>query len=121
MHLNELRDLKRNKEIVICRPDKGSGVVLLDKHDYVNKLASILSDQTKFTRTPSEKDRTEHIEQQISRCLKTLKDGGFITGAMYESIKPIGSSVPRLYGLPKIHKPEIPLRPILSMANSPFH
>ena len=28
---------------------------------------------------------------------------------------------PRLYGLPKLHKPDIPLRPILSMVNSPQH
>ena len=27
----------------------------------------------------------------------------------------------RLYGLPKLHKPDIPLRPILSMVNSPQH
>ena len=31
---------------------------------------------------------------------------------------PLGSVRPRMYGLPKIHKPDVPLRPILSMRGS---
>ena len=95
--------------------------MLLDREEYVSKLTSILSDQTKFTQTLSEKDKTEHIEQQISKCLKTLREEGVITETTYESIRPTGSTIPRLYGLPKIHKPGVPLRPILSMTNSPYH
>ena len=34
---------------------------------------------------------------------------------------PVGSQRPRMYGLPKIHKEGVPLRPILSMIGSPQH
>nr|CAH8869990.1 unnamed protein product [Trichobilharzia regenti] len=36
-------------------------------------------------------------------------------------MKPTGTNTTRLYGLPKVHKPGLPLRPVLDMYNSPFH
>ena len=65
MHLDALTELWRNKDVVICRPDKGAGIVLLHKEDYESKLISILSDQANFTLTLGEKDKTEDVEQQI--------------------------------------------------------
>ena len=44
-----------------------------------------------------------------------------ISKEIYEFIRPVGSQRPRMYGLPKIHKPGIPLRPILSMCHSAQH
>ena len=38
-----------------------------------------------------------------------------------EKLKPIGSQPPRLYGLAKIHKPDVPLRPVLSMPGSAYY
>ena len=32
-----------------------------------------------------------------------------------------GSTIPRLYGLAKNHKPNVPLRPVLSTVNSIYH
>ena len=37
----------------------------------------------------------------------------FLTKEIYERIRPVGSLKPRMYGLPKIHKPNVPLRLIL--------
>ena len=42
----------------------------------------------------------------------------YISKEVYELIRPVGSQRPRMYGLPKIHKPGIPLQPILSMCHS---
>ena len=36
-------------------------------------------------------------------------------------MRPVGTQTPRMYGLPKVHKPGVPLRPILDMRNSPYH
>ena len=44
-----------------------------------------------------------------------------LTKDVYNRIRPVGSTRPRMYGVPKIHKADIPLRPILSMINSPQH
>ena len=40
---------------------------------------------------------------------------------IYDRIRPTGSQRPQMYGLPKIHKPNVPLRPILSMIGSAQH
>ena len=36
----------------------------------------------------------------------------------YKRMYPIGASAPKIYGLPKIHKKEVPLRPIVSSIGS---
>ena len=40
---------------------------------------------------------------------------------MWDLIRPTGSQRPRMYGLPKTHKKDVPLRPILSMTGSAQH
>ena len=32
-----LTDLRKNDSIIITKPDKGNGVVIINKHDYLNK------------------------------------------------------------------------------------
>ena len=40
--------LSKNKEIIVTGPDKGSGVVIMNKSDYIKKMEEILGDSTKF-------------------------------------------------------------------------
>ena len=44
LDLNELKKLSSNKNIIVCKPDKGRGVVLIDRETYVDKMMSIISD-----------------------------------------------------------------------------
>ena len=43
-----LKRLRTNKDIVITRTDKGSGVVILDKAFYEEKILRLISDVNKF-------------------------------------------------------------------------
>ena len=43
-----IKSLRCNEQILITKPDKGSGVVILNKSDYIKKMGSILEDKTKF-------------------------------------------------------------------------
>ena len=117
------KSIKDNNDIIITRPDKGSGVVILNRTDYVNKMIDIISDVSKFKQLghADQVDFTAKIEKAFqNRMYKWLKDGS-ITAEVYNLIRPTGSQRPRLYGLPKTHKPNCPLRPILSMIGSPQH
>ena len=49
-----------------------------------------------------------------SSGLKTIKAEGGISYAVYRRLYPTGTGFPKFYGLPKIHKEGIPLRPIVS-------
>ena len=43
-----LRKLRKNKDIIITKPDKENGVVILDRNLYNNSIQEIISDTSKF-------------------------------------------------------------------------
>ena len=47
-HFHAIRQLKQDTNIVITRPDKGNGVVILSRDDYVSKMNDVLSQEDKF-------------------------------------------------------------------------
>ena len=97
------------------KPEKGNGVVIMDKSDYTAKMNSILDDETKFIRLNEDPTRTTiSRENRLKKYLRDLKKNGSITDATYHEIFPTGSRPGLLYGLPKVHKFDIPLRPIIS-------
>jgi hypothetical protein len=121
--LDILKNLSKNPALIISRPDKGRGIVIMNKTDYINKMNHILSDQTKFKKI----DNTTPFKQclrnddKICRLLRKLLDNGAINQGQYNSLYPTGSSPGIMYGLPKIHKPNAPLRPILAAYNTPTY
>ena len=120
-HREALKGLKNNKNLIMSKPDKGSGIVLLNREDYISKMNDILQDETKFQLLATNNHTTQQTEKQLNIFLKKLKEEHWIDKQLFDEIKPSGSYLPRIYGLPKVHKPGIPLRPILDMCNSPHH
>ena len=51
-----LHTLRKNKNIIL-RPDKGNGVVILNKVDYISKIMNILSDTSKFQSIVIDKEK----------------------------------------------------------------
>ena len=99
------------------RPDKGNGVVILDRVEYDKGLFKIINDTTKFRVLTS--DPTLTREGKLQRYLRDLKKKGHFDPDVYETIYPSGSQPARIYGLPKMHKPRAPnstppFRPIVS-------
>ena len=115
--------MRSNEQILITKPDKGSGVVILNKSDYIQKMGNILNDKTKFLNMGSvdQHDNTAKTEQKLQKRLLDLVNQTILTRDIYDRIRPTGSQRPRMYGLPKTHKEDIPLRPILSMIGSSQH
>ena len=66
--------LRKNDDVIITKPDKGSGVVLLNKRHYVDKMNEILDDQAKFKRldSVSSNDNTASIESRLQKRLLDL-------------------------------------------------
>jgi len=111
-----LLNLSKDSSILVTKPDKGRGVVVLDRNDYIGKLETILSDSTKFKLL--DKDPTISRENSLSAVLRQMKREEYLTQQEYKYIKPVGSVSARLYGLPKVHKANVPLRPIVSCIQS---
>ena len=86
-------------------------------------MADILKDANKFKLLGSVNkfNKTAIIEQRIQPKLLEYYKNHLIPKKVYEKINPVGSQRPRLYGLPKIHKLNTPLRSILSMVVLQLH
>ena len=66
---------------------------------------------------------TLYTKGSILRLQKTVKEFEFrankvISDVLYNKLAPTGSRPGMLYGLSQVHKPSIPLRPIVSSINS---
>ena len=59
-------------------------------------------------------------EERILSLLKKLNRENMISDLLFQKLKPVGSQPSRLYGLAKVHKHEIPMRPVLSMPGSAY-
>ena len=105
---------------MITKPDKGTGVVIMNKSDYIKKMSTILSDTKTFVPLGpvSSHDRTSRSEAKLQKFLLGLVKTNNLSRDIYTKVRPTGSQRPRLYGLPKIHKTKVPLRPIFSMRGS---
>ena len=66
-----------------------------------------------------EKDPIKKIISAL-RELARWKDSEFISSSTYFHLRCSDGELPRAYGLPKLHKPNVPLRIIVSSINSPL-
>ena len=70
--------------------------------------------------SPLKKDPTDSLSRKIDNVLKKLLNEQKIDKSFYNSCRTSNPIRPQLYGLPKIHKPGNPIRPIVSFYNTPL-
>ena len=100
---------------MILPADKGRSTVVMDRADYEKKALQLLSDGPYAVIS---QDPTLSLERKITKQLLDLKCRDVLPNKVYFCLCPSGSRVPQLYGLPKIHKDGIPLRPIVAVNGS---
>lgn len=106
--------LGKDDTIKILPADKGNATVVLDTALYKEKISETLQ-AGKYTLL--NKDPTESFERKVASTLRKHKQ--FFSDKLRTRLTPHHSKTPHMYGLPKIHKPEVPLRPIISSRDSP--
>ena len=119
--LRAISQLKKRDDIIITRPDKGSGIVVMDKADYVHLLkeASInyeskfIPVQLKRPKTRGRPPRHYHPLLQKEKELTSIVQR-ILPKQIADSVIQKGSRLAHLYGLPKTHKKQLAVRPILS-------
>ena len=90
-------------------------MVIMDRQDYINKANHLLNQDTYKVFT---KDPNNTIKNKLINILKSIKTKTGLGINTYKSMYPTGCVPPKFYGLPKIHKPDTPLRPIVSSCGS---
>ncbi len=107
-----LKRLKQDSSIMILPADKGRAVVVMNSQDYRDKAKALLGDTTTYQ--PLGRNPTSKFSSQAIKQLQELRNSGEINDAQYRRLYSTGCVVPRFYILPKIHKPNVPLRPIVA-------
>ena len=107
-----LKALKEDQSIVIKKADKGSAVVVMDGPDYVREAERQLSDQNFYLSTTH--DKTAEFSVEISKILTDLLELEEISWENHLSLNPVKPRTAQFYFLPKVHKPNITGRPIVS-------
>ena len=57
--------------MIITKPDKGNGVVIVNELDYLNRMKQLISDETKFKKLTE--NPTKSREQSLICYLRQLK------------------------------------------------
>ena len=102
------------KELVILKPGKGNGAVLVRTIDYYGAVENLFSNPSKFKQIYNYPTPT-HLTS-LQRHLKELNKRGELPDAVYNTIRPKHAKIARAHGLPKVHKAfdDIPpFRPII--------
>ena len=114
---NAIKALSTDPTIVIKKADKGSAIVVMNKHDYITEAERQLNNTDFYQKTPE--DLTLKHVGEIRDFLITMKENGEIDQKTFDTLDPTGARTPSFYFLPKIHKKEIKGRPIISGNGSP--
>ena len=122
MEEKALRDLAKDTH------DKGRAVVVMNTNEYTDKVNNLLNDDKTYHKiTDKRRNPTSSTEKSLNKLLLQIKD----QPASYDSSKEqleqklfyklhsTDSTPASFYGLPKINKENVPLRPIMSATGSP--
>ena len=117
--LKALRSLRDLDDVFFLPADKGMATVVIDREQYDAKIMELLSDERTYRLM--KKDPCIALERKLNSLLLQLKKKGSLPADLYNRLRSSGSHTLLLYGLPKVHKLNVPLRPIDFFVQSPTY
>lgn len=112
IHNNAKKFLKEHTDIILVNSDKGKSVVLMYKQQYYEKVNSMLSDTSTYKILQS--DPTGSLQTKNNKIINNLFTNKIISKYEKYAFMTYNTTSPKLYALPKIHKTDIPMRPVVA-------
>jgi hypothetical protein len=113
-----LKQLMKDKSIVIKPIDKNLGTACIDKELYITEVEKLLGDPNNYKELT--RDPTEATLNKLNRLIESLKEEKKLNQRTAHRIAPNKQAVPgKFYALPKIHKPRLGWRPIVANNQHP--
>ena len=91
----------------------------MDKTDYFDKMDALVNDKQAYQEL--KRDPTPALQRKLNSKILTLKKTDAIDKQRYYRLRCSVPQPQKLNGLPKLHKPGIPMRPIVSFCGSPTY
>ena len=111
-----LGSLKKDQSIIVTKANRDGKVVLMDREVYHDKMLDLISDRETYK--PLISNPLSRIQSTFNKGLKEItRDIDFDVNRFISRLP----RLPYMYGLPKIHKPNIPLRSIISSRGAPSY
>ena len=106
-----LTGLQKERGIKVMSADKGKKVVIMDHAEYVSKMENILADSDTYEtlRENPIQDFNKLVRNVIDATAKKCPDKDLVN-----QFKRVNCSLAYMYGVPKLHKENCPLRPVIS-------
>ncbi|XP_054706551.1 uncharacterized protein LOC129216363 [Uloborus diversus] len=98
--------------LVVTKADKGGQIVILDKSSYLDKCNELIDVSPYVTLHKDPRIRKFNLIKNVVKYFPIISESS------KRSLTPSVAHCARFYTLPKVHKPDIPLRPIVSSSGT---
>lgn len=105
----------REKDVFYLKADKGNKLVIMDKKDYESKIEELINESNCINL------KKDPLKQMVTKSKEMIKKVMVVFQVLSWTLNVSNPVLPRLYGLPKIHKPILKMRPIVSNINAPAY
>nr|VZH94524.1 unnamed protein product [Spirometra erinaceieuropaei] len=109
--------MRKMRDIVTLPADKGRSTVVMDKTEYTAKLEGLLEDEVAYKLSETGEFK-KHVNS-VNKAIDKFRKAGALKRQEALAAKATDAAMARFYGLPKVHKPGVPLRPIVSLRGTP--
>lgn len=110
--------LNTNKDIIVVESDKTKCTVMMYASEYNKKVKELLRDNNTY-KIIEKGDPTNKLQTINNKYIIDLFKSSFIDVNLKNSLTIYNASAPKLYALPKTHKENIPMRPVVASINTP--
>ena len=117
--LQALKQLSRDKTIILKKADKGTTYVMMSKENKINEVLALLNEKNNYQ--PLTQPMVESTTRKGTQLIKSLLQEGQIDDmtAKWLSLMTNTPRIPIFYTLTKIHKPTPVGRPIIAGCDGP--
>lgn len=91
----------------------------MDRDIYNSKVQELLGNVNTYSGL--KKDQTQSIQRKMNLIISKFEKLNRIHSGSASQLKCYTGLVQGFYGLPKLHKPNVPLRPIIDFSRSPLY
>ncbi|XP_050497247.1 uncharacterized protein LOC126878721 [Diabrotica virgifera virgifera] len=109
--------LSENTNIIVMPSDKCNVTVVLEKQRYLDLCLQLLNSDNIYERL--NRDPTNTVQTKCNNLIKELCSSGQIDDDTKKKLTGYKGVIPKFYALPKIHKPQLSVRPIVACIGSP--
>lgn len=111
--------LKNNPQLIVAQSDKSNKTIVMDATTYNDKCFQLLNDQNTYTEIKT--DPTNVTQNKNNNLIKEWKNKQYITQNEAKQLTIHNAHPPKFYALLKTHKPNLPIRPIVSNNQAPLY